>query len=128
MSFYISRNVPGTFEGVTNKLKEQLHANDYLVVADINVQGALKQKLGADLPQISIIGTNTPKVGLKLFSSDPKLGTLLPFSIVLHDLGGKDVEVSMIDPEFLFQEINNPIITELGSEIKTVFNEILESL
>jgi len=128
MSFYISRNVTGTFDNVTEKLKQQLHANDYLIAADINVQGALKQKLNADLPQIKIIGTNTPEVGLQLFNSDPKLGTLLPFSIVLHDLEGDDVEVSMIDPEFLFQSVSNPDIAQLGSEIKAVFNGVLERL
>lgn len=128
MSFYISRNVPGSFDEVTEKLKNQLHANDYLIAADINVQGALKQKLDADLPKISIIGTNTPNVGLKMFSLDPKLGTLLPFSIVLHELGEASVEVSMIDPEFLFQPVGRPEMTQLGTEIKTVFNEILDSL
>ena len=128
MTFYMSKNVPGSFTSVMENLKNKLHANDYLIAADIDVQGALKQKLDADLPQISIIGTNTPKVGLQLFSSDPKLGTLLPFSIVLHDLGENNVEVSMINPEFLFQATEDPAITELGTEVKTVFNEILESL
>ena len=128
MSYYISRNVPGSFTSVMDNLKNKLHENDYLIAADIDVQAALKQKLDADLPQISIIGTNTPKVGLQLFSSDPKLGTLLPFSIVLHDLGDNYVEVSMVNPEFLFQATGNPTITKLGTEVKIVFNDILGSL
>ena len=120
--------VSGSFETVMENLKSKLYAKDYLIAADINVQGALKQKLDADLPKITIIGTNTPKVGLKLFSSDPKLGVLLPFSIVLHDLEEGDVEVSMIDPEFLFQSVDDPEIIQLGAEVKVVFNEILDSL
>jgi len=128
MSFYISRIVPGSFETVMENLKSNLHAKDYLIAADINVQGALKQKLNADLPKITIIGTNTPKVGLKLFSSDPKLGVLLPFSIVLHDLEDGEVEVSMIDPVYLFQSVDKPEIIQLGADVKVVFNEILDSL
>jgi len=128
MSFYISRSVPGTFESVMENIKEQLHSKDYLIAADIDVQGALKQRLGAELQQISIIGTNTPNVGLKLFNTDPKLGTLLPFSIVLNELNDGKVEVSMIDPEFLFQEIDNPGITQLGVQVKSVFTGILNSL
>lgn len=128
MSFYISRNVPGSFEIVTEKLKNQLHAKDYLIVADINVQGALKQKLDINLPKISIIGTNTPEVGSQLFKMDPKLGTLLPFSIVLHDLGSANIEVSMVDPTFLFQSVDNPDIIQLGVKVKTTFVEILNSL
>jgi len=128
MSFYISRIVPGSFEIVTEKLKTLLHAKDYLIAADINVQGALKQKLDADLPKITIIGTNTPKVGFQLFNTDPKLGVLLPFSIVLHELEEGDVEVSMIDPTFLFMHVDNSEIIQLGAEVKDVFLEILNSL
>jgi uncharacterized protein (DUF302 family) len=110
------------------RLKDLLHAQNYLIATDINVQGALKQKLDANLPQIHIIGTNTPKVGYQLFSTDPKLGTLLPFSIVLHELSKDKVEVTMIDPEWLFKSVDNADIINLAKEIKLVFKEILESL
>jgi len=128
MSFYLSRNVNDSFDTVLSKLKILLHAKDYLIAADINVQGALKQKLNADLPQIRIIGTNTPKVGYKLFSSDPKLGTLLPFSIVLHELGEKNIEVALIDPVWLFRSVNDPDIKTLANEIQQVFLDIIENL
>lgn len=128
MSFYLSRNVHDSFDAVLKRLEILLHAHDYLIAANIDVQGALKQKLDADLPQIRIIGTNTPKVGYQLFSSDPKLGTLLPFSIVLHALSESNVEVTMIDPEWLFSSVDNPDITKLASEIKLVFKEVLGGL
>jgi len=128
MSFYLSRTINGTFDNVMEKMEKLLHKHDYLIAANIDVQGALKKKLGADLPQIRIIGTNTPKVGYQIFSNDPKLGTLLPFSIVLHAISGSEVEVTMIDPEWLFQSVDNPAITNLASEIKLVFVSILEEL
>jgi len=128
MSFYLSRKIEGTFEAVLEKLETCLHAHDYLVAANIDVQGALKAKLDADLPQIRIIGTNTPKVGYQLFSNDPKLGTLLPFSIVLHALGNDVVEVTMIDPEWLFRSVDTPALASLATEIKSVFVTILEEM
>jgi uncharacterized protein (DUF302 family) len=128
MSFYLNRNVNESFDAVLKKLKERLHAQDYLIAADIDVQGALKQKLDADLPRIRIIGTNTPKVGYQLFTSDPKLGTLLPFSIVLHELGKNKTEVTMIDPEWLFRSVDNPEITHLASSIKSIFIKTLAQL
>jgi len=128
MSFYLSRKIHGTFDAVLEKMENLLHAHDYLIAANIDVQGALKEKLGADLPQIRIIGTNTPKVGYQLFSNDPKLGTLLPFSIVLHATRNDEVEVTMIDPEWLFQSVDNPAISSLASEVKQTFASILEEL
>lgn len=128
MSFYLSRTIHDTFAAVTEKLQSLLHEHDYLVAANIDVQGSLKEKLGADLSQIRIIGTNTPKVGFQLFSNDPKLGTLLPFSIVLHELNADQIEVTMIDPEWLFRSVDNPSITNLASEIKQVFKDILARL
>ena len=128
MSFYLSREVQGSFDTVLLKLEKLLHEKDYLIAADIDVQGALKAKLSADVPQIRIIGTNTPKVGYQLFSSDPKLGVLLPFSIVLHALSERDVEVTMIDPEWLFSSVDDDAIKNLASEVKVVFKEILGNL
>ena len=128
MSFYLSRNVHDSYDAIMAKLKVLLHAQDYLIAADINVQGALKTKLNADLPRIHIIGTNTPKVGFELFSTDPKLGTLLPFSIVLNELGESDVEVAIVDPEWLFKSVDNPDITALARDIKQVFKGVLDCL
>jgi len=128
MSFYITRTVNKSFDPVSTKLKELLHEHQYLVAADIDVQGALKQKLDADLPQIRIIGTNTPSVGYQLFSTDPKLGTLLPFSIVLHEINKETTEITMIDPEWLFSAVDDTSILELATEVKSTFKEIIESI
>lgn len=128
MSFYITRNVNQSYDTVLASLKVLLNKHDYLVAADIDVQGSLKQKLDADFSRIHIIGTNTPKVGFQLFSTDPKLGTLLPFSIVLHEMGENNIEVSMIDPEWLFRWVDNPEINELAKGVKATFKDILESL
>jgi uncharacterized protein (DUF302 family) len=118
MSFYLNRTVENSFENVYENIQSLLHKHDYLIAADIDVQGALKQKLNADLSQIRIIGTNTPEVGLKLFSTDPKLGTLLPFSIVLHEQSSEKIDVTFVDPEWLLGSTENPDIIKLASEIK----------
>lgn len=128
MSFYLNRTVESSFENVYENIQSLLHKHGYLIAADIDVQGALKQKLDADLSQIRIIGTNTPEVGLKLFSTDPKLGTLLPFSIVLHEQSSEKIDVTFVDPEWLLGSTENPDIIKLASEIKQVFNSILEDL
>lgn len=128
MSFYLNRTVENSFENVYENIQSLLHKHDYLIAADIDVQGALKQKIDANFSQIRIIGTNTPKVGLELFSTDPKFGTLLPFSIVLHEQSSKKTDVTFIDPEWLLGSTENPDIIKLASEIKQVFNSILVDL
>lgn len=128
MTYYLTRKINNSFDVTLSRLKDLLHHDDYLIAADIDVQGALKNKLGADLPQIRIIGTNTPKVGYQLFTCDPKLGTLLPFSIVLHELDEGHVEVTMVDPVWLFSSVDNTDIKTLAAKIKLTFKEILENL
>jgi len=128
MPFYLSRCINASFGTVLQNLKDRLHEKEYLVASEIDVQSALKQRLDADLPQISIIGTNTPKVGYTLFSHDPRLGTLLPFSIVLHEISQTEIEVTMIDPQWLFQSIDNTEIQELVEQVKLTFTEILDQL
>ena len=128
MTFHLTRKVHNSFDVILSRLKDLLHHADYLIATDIDVQGALKNKLGVDLPQIRIIGTNTPSVGYQLFTSDPKLGTLLPFSIVLHELDESHVEITMVDPVWLFSSVGDPDIKALAAKIKLTFKEILENL
>ena len=128
MTFHLTRKVHNSFDVILSRLKDLLHDADYLIASEIDVKGALKNKLGVELPQIRIIGTNTPKVGYQLFTSDPKLGTLLPFSIVLHELDDSHVEITMIDPVWLFSAVDNDDIKTLAAKIKLTFEEILENL
>jgi len=128
MSHYLTRNVSNSFDVILSRLKDLLHAEDYLIATDIDVQAALKQKLNVDLPQIRIIGTNTPKVGYELFTHDPKLGTLLPFSIVLNELDESNVEVAMVNPEWLFSAVDNDRIKTLAAKIHLTFKKILKNL
>jgi len=128
MSYYLTRTINNSFDVILSRLKDGLHAEDYLIATDIDVQSALKQKLNVNLPQIRIIGTNTPKVGYELFTSDPKLGVLLPFSIVLHEQNESSVEVTMVDPIWLFSSVDNARIKTLAATIHATFNKILENI
>ena len=128
MSYYLTRKIHSSFDVILSRLKDLLHDEDYLIASEIDVQGALKQKLGAELPQIRIIGTNTPRVGFQLFSSDPRLGTLLPFSMVIHEIDQSNVEVTMVDPVWLFGSIDSAEINSLAAKIKLTFEKILDNL
>jgi len=128
MPYYLTRTINNSFDVILSRLKDLLHAEDYLIATEIDVQGALKCKLNVDLPKIQIIGTNTPSVGYQLFTSDPKLGTLLPFSIVLHELDENTTEVTMVDPVWLFNAVDNLTIHTMAAKVKLTFKEILENL
>ena len=128
MTYKISRTMTEDFNVVVENLKSALQEQNYLIAAEIDVQSALKMKLDEEIPQTCIICTNTPKVGIQVFRHDPNLGSLLPFSIVVHAVKDNEIEVSAIDPEYLFRSVDSPDMQNLAREVKSVFENLLKSL
>jgi uncharacterized protein (DUF302 family) len=128
MSYFLSKEFHKPFSDVVERLKQSLEAQGYVIAIDIDVTSALKNRIGAEVAETRIIGTNKPEVGQQMFSTDPRMGTLLPFSIVIHTLANGTVEVAMVDPEKLLGLVQLPEITSLAEDIKNTFVEVLNSL
>ena len=128
MSYNLSIKKQASFESIVDRVQDLLHQHGYLIAADIDVQNALRTMLDVDMPKTKIIGTNKPEVGHEIFSTDPKMGTLLPFSIVVNESDKDEVEVTTIDPEWLFRHTDKVNIMAHATEVKQVFKEILEKL
>ncbi len=128
MSYFLSKEFHMPLNEVKKKLEQSLEAEGYIIAVNIDVTSALKNKIGAEVAETHIVGTNKPEVGKQMFTTDPRMGTLLPFSIVVHALANGAVEVAMIDPEKLLGLVQLPEITLLAADIKKTFIKVLESL
>lgn len=128
MTYFLSKEFHMPFNDVKKKLEQSLEAQGYIIAANIDVTSALKNRVGAEIAETHIIGTNKPEVGKQMFTTDPRMGTLLPFSIVIHALANGAVEVAMIDPEKLLGLVQLPDIMSLASDIKKTFIAVLNSL
>ena len=104
--YAMQTTVKGSFEEVKAKVIEALKAQGFGILTEIDVQETLKEKLGIEFEPYQILGACNPQLAHKALSVDRLIGLLLPCNVVLMRQG-QDVEVSILDPEVMF-EVTDP--------------------
>lgn len=84
---------------MTAALKQQ----GFGVLSDIDVTATLATKIGAKIEPYRILGACNPTLAHQALSADRSIGLLLPCNVVVREVGPGKVEVSVVDPETLFE-------------------------
>lgn len=56
MSYYFSARVAGTFDEVIERAREALEAQGFGIISKIDIQAALREKIGVDFRRYTILG------------------------------------------------------------------------
>jgi uncharacterized protein (DUF302 family) len=65
------------------------------IQAEINISGALREKLGVELPPQIILGACNPQLAYKALQAEPGISLLLPCNVTVRQ-NGAQVEVAVI--------------------------------
>lgn len=95
----IASNFDAAIESVTAALKQQ----GFGVLSDIDVTATLATKIGAKIEPYRILGACNPTFAHQALSADRSIGLLLPCNVVVREVGPGKVQVSVVDPETLFE-------------------------
>jgi hypothetical protein len=69
-AYYFTKILPLSFEAAVIKVSKELAKGGFGILTDIDVQGALKNKLGVDFRQYRILGACNPPFGRSHYFSD----------------------------------------------------------
>ena len=128
--YSMQTTVKGTYDEVKNKVTGALKEQGFGILSEIDVQHALKEKIGVDIERYEILGACNPQLAHQALQADRTIGLLLPCNVVLRELGG-EVEVSILNPEVMFEVADAQTKTELASlpqEAKQRLEQALSAL
>lgn len=128
MSYHFTTTVSGEFDAVIEKVTDVLKEKGFGVMTTINVQGALKEKIGADILPYTILGACNPHYAHKALQLENKIGTMLPCNVVVQKLENGDIEVSAIDPMASMQAVENPGLGDIAAEVQGLLKEVVAAL
>lgn len=128
MSYYISKTVDGPFDTVvadiTNRLKEQ----GFGLLTDIDVQGTLKAKIGAQMGPYRILGACNPRFAHEALQLEDKLGVLLPCNVIVRETSDRKVEVASVDPVAAMERTGNPALRATAEEVRRLLTSAVSQV
>lgn len=89
--------IAGPFDRALERVQAALKAEGFGVLSDIDIQKAMKEKLGKNM-------------------ADPEIGLLLPCNVTVRQADGDRVAVGFLDPQIMVQLTNNAAVGAVAND------------
>lgn len=127
MSYYFSTALAGPFDEVVERTRQALAAEGFGIISEIDIQAALREKIGVEFRRYTILGACNPALAHEALQIEDKVGTMLPCNVVVQERDG-GVEVAAIDPVASMQAIENRELGDKASIVAEKLKAAVESL
>ena len=116
-----------SFVDAIERTKEALKSEGFGVLCEIDIKEKLKEKLGVDFRNYTILGACNPPLAYQTLQADLDVGLLLPCNVIVYEQNGK-VVVSAIDAEKMMTIVNNPALETMAKQVNTKLRRVIDSL
>lgn len=113
----MAKNVDLPFQAAVDRITERLREEGFGVLATIDVQETLRQKLGLERGPYVILGACNPTLAREALDAEPDIGLLLPCNVVVYETEGK-TRVAVLDPEEALGIVRNDRLQAVAKEAK----------
>ncbi len=118
-----SYGLEATLEGVsmdeaTATMSAALKEEGFGVLTTIDMQDALKTKLGEEIRPYVILGACNPALAHRALQTDPYIGLLLPCNVTIQQMTPNEISISIIDPRVMFQVAPSESLASVAAEAR----------
>ena len=128
MAYTFSTTLHREFDDAIAHVTERLAETGFGILTEIDVQEAMKKKLGKEFRRYRILGACNPPFAYKALLAEPKIGAMLPCNVIVQDNEDGTVEVSAVDPVASMAAIENPALTEIAGEVRDMLRKTIAAL
>jgi uncharacterized protein (DUF302 family) len=116
-NYTLSTTTDLPFADAVERARDELAAEGFGVLCEIDAQATLKAKLGVERDPYVILGACNPSLAHAALETEPELGTLLPCNVVVYERDGH-THIAAIDAEQMLSIVGNDQLAETASEVR----------
>jgi len=124
-SYTLSATTELGFAEAAERVRDELKADGFGILCEIDVQATLKEKLDVDGEPYLILGACNPPLAHQALEAEPALGTLLPCNVVVYRRDGT-THVSAIDAERMLSIVGNDELLPVAAEVRRRLAAVVE--
>ncbi len=128
MSYYIAKIVSKPFDAAVTEVTAKLKEQGFGVLSDIDVQGTLRSKIGAEIPNYRILGACNPRLAHEALKTEERLGVMLPCNVIVRETADRRVEIASIDPVDAMERTGNPALKPKAEEVRQLLAAAIMSV
>lgn len=128
MNYGFHVTINGPFDAAIQRVQDALKAEGFGVLSDIDIQKAMKEKLGKDVPSQRILGACNPPLAYKALQAEANIGLLLPCNVTVRQGSGDDVIVAFLNPDLMVQLTANPALEEVAKDASARLHRVRDAL
>jgi uncharacterized protein (DUF302 family) len=124
-SYTLSTTTTLPFDEAVGRVRQELSAEGFGVLCEIDVQATLKQKLGAEREPYLILGACNPPLAHAALETEPELGVLLPCNVVVYT--ENDVtHIAAVDAERMLSIVDNGHLADTAAEVRRRLSAVVD--
>jgi uncharacterized protein (DUF302 family) len=128
MNYGFHATIKGPFDAAVQRVLDTLKAEGFGVLSDIDIQKAMKEKLGKDVAPHRILGACNPPLAYKALQAEVDIGLLLPCNVTVRQGDGDDIVVGFVNPDMMVQLTANPALQEVAQDASARLHRVREAL
>src|SRR6266508_1748625 len=123
--YTLSATTARSFDEAVERVREELKAEGFGVLCEIDVQATLREKLGVEGERYLILGACNPPLAHRALEAEPELGTLLPCNVVVYERDG-ETHISAIDAAPMLSLVGNGDLAPIAAEVRKRLNAVVD--
>jgi uncharacterized protein (DUF302 family) len=124
-TYTLSGTTPQPFDEAVTRVRDELAAEGFGVLCEIDVQATLREKLGAAIEPYVILGACNPPLAHRALETEPDLGVLLPCNVVVYERDGT-THVSAVDAERMLSIVGNDALAPIAADVRERLAAVVE--
>jgi uncharacterized protein (DUF302 family) len=127
VGFGYGRILDVPFDSAVERAKEILKSEGFGVLCEIDIKEKLKEKLGMDFVNYTILGACNPPLAYHALQQEMNIGLLLPCNVVIYEKSGKTF-VAAIDASKMLSIVGKSTLEATAGQVNDKLRRVIDNL